>query len=84
MLLNLLMQTNPEWCMPWPFLQPVPLADISDEQPSVSISQWHADGWHYLAPLSFMDQGSSVPPWNLLGALLPPAEPTRAAPQILS
>lgn len=37
MLLNPLMQTNPEWCMHWPFLQPVQLADISDEQPSVSI-----------------------------------------------
>lgn len=63
MLLNLLMQINPEWCMPWPFLQPVPLADISDEQPSVSISQWHTDGWH-LSPLPFKDIWLLCPSWT--------------------
>lgn len=81
MRLNLLVQTNHEWCITWSFLQPVPLADISDEQPSVSISQWHCvwllcPSWTRVSLYPLRSAGCSA-------ASLPPAGPRRAALQML-
>lgn len=69
MLLNLLVQTNPEWRLPWPFLQPVPLADISGEQPSIFPSGTQMGGIFWLLCPSWTR--TPLYPLGSLGALLP-------------